>query len=389
MNNLKKLIGIIPKILFALMLSLALLNVTSCDNMLDFGKGSQGDSQGTGSGPGQGTTQGNNGGNGNNGQDNQQGEYKNHYSEYANFNPADYPIINESGKSDSKLSEAKDFIWLMYAEKENVGDWTANYVKTNKIKTILNDTGYYIHPSELDRLYVSIDDLWMSHHNNIIVDDNRRVEFRDEEFRNFTHETMHLVQYSGARYLMTGMRPDIYATFDLLHEFFPYFYANGRDAEADVTTDMKNAVETQSKIMVLATNLLAHDDDYLAYLDNAFAKDPSLPKRLFRSNWPLSFYARSAITSIGPSLTPPLIKASKEDMLKVARALLDCRDPKQAGVTDEALWYTFDTLHKAVTRENNYLLFNDDPKFYGYVKTEEYNRFLYWCDYWDTEFAKQ
>ena len=125
MNNLKKPIGIISKILFALMLALALLNVTSCENIL----GNIGSSQGTGQG--------------NDGQDNEpdnpQDTPKNHYSDYENFNKANYPIVNGSGKSDSEIAELKDLIWLMYAENEDVGEWTAKYVKTNKIKTILSN----------------------------------------------------------------------------------------------------------------------------------------------------------------------------------------------------------------------------------------------------------
>ena len=66
MSNLKKLIGIIPKILFALVLALAMLNVTSCENLLGLLDGLQNTGQGTS--PGQGPTQGNNGGNGNDGQ---------------------------------------------------------------------------------------------------------------------------------------------------------------------------------------------------------------------------------------------------------------------------------------------------------------------------------
>jgi len=93
---------------------------------------------------------------------------KTHYSDYTNFNPADYPIINESGKSDSAIAWLKDIIWLCYAEREDVGEWTANYIKSNKIKTILsNEEGanawmdpgraHYVNPASKqgDKIYVA------------------------------------------------------------------------------------------------------------------------------------------------------------------------------------------------------------------------------------------
>jgi hypothetical protein len=77
------------------------------------------------------------------------------YHDYPNFNPDNYPVINESGKSDSLIVDLRDAIWLMYAEKEDIGDWLANYVKTNNIKTILSNAGNaqaWIDPNQLDRL---------------------------------------------------------------------------------------------------------------------------------------------------------------------------------------------------------------------------------------------
>jgi len=232
MNILKKLTRTIP----AILLALALVNATSCDIG---GIGYEPETPGTGPGAPQGN-------NDDNGQGNQQGSPKNHYSEYANFNTADYPIINESGKPDSEVAEAKDIIWLMYAEREDAGDWTTNYIKTNKIKTILG--------------------------------------------------------------------PDEHGW---------------------------GWVETQSKYMVLATDTLAIKYDLQADYADARAKDPSLPEHISvgGSSWFLGTYAENAfIWSYGSAMTLPLREASKEDMLKVARALLACRDPKQAGVTDEALW---------------------------------------------------
>ena len=127
MNNSKKLTGIISKILFALMLAFALVNVTSCDNMLDFGGSSQGSKPSQPSNPDDNNPQ----------TTDPTDPPKNHYSEYENFNKADYVIENETGKPHSKIADVKDVIWLMYAEKEYIGEWTANYVKTIKIKTII------------------------------------------------------------------------------------------------------------------------------------------------------------------------------------------------------------------------------------------------------------
>jgi len=73
--------------------------------------------------------------------------------------------------------------------------------------------------------------------------------------------------------------------------------------------------------------------------DNARAKDPSLPSLIHLTPWfnnEASFYAQHAFTSSlvrESAMTAPLRQESKEDILKVARTLLACRDPKQAGVT--------------------------------------------------------
>jgi len=375
MNNLKKLIGIIPKILLALMLAFALLNVTSCENMLDFGKGSQGSTPTQPSNPDD---------------DNSQATAppKNHYSDYENFNKADYTIVNESGKSDSEYAFLKDIIWLMYAEKEHVGEWTANYVKTNKIKTILsNEWGGFgwIDPDQLDGIYLNADAF-----NEMLEfyekgSDNNKVVKRKQLYEFFTHETMHLVQYKNNVFeLMKGMRPDICAAVDMLTEYLAWFYTDARYPGTDITADMENAVATQSKYMILSTDPWAYDD--------ARAKDPSLPDFVHSTPWfnnELSSYAQHAFTVAlvrENAMTAPLRQADKEDMLKVARAMLACRDPKQAGVTDEALWTVFDALRKAAIGNSKYLNLNNGG--WG-CNPDSFNNFQEVIRNWDAEYAAQ
>jgi hypothetical protein len=376
MNNLKKLIGIISKIFFALMLVIMLATI-SCE------MGIVREEENPGSGPGKGTT------NDNDGQDNPQWGLKNHYSEYENFNPADYPIINETGKPDLDLefAELRDYIWLMYAEKEDVGEWTANYVKTNKIKTILSDgTGgwAWIRPSQLDRLYLNANAFYkmLSFFKDAggedISGDNDRLLYGF-----ITHETMHLVQYkSGVFDLMKGMRPDICAATEMLKEFLAWFYTETRYPGMIITADMANAVETQSKYMILSTDPWEYD--------NACAKDPSLPDFIHSTPWfnnELNGYMQYAITSVGGSaMTPPLRQASKEDMLKIARAMLACRDPKMAGVTDDALWTVFDALRKATVGNSKYLKFGNDVRV---VNRESFDAFQELIAEWDAEYAAQ
>jgi len=283
------------------------------------------------------------------------------YHDYPNFNPDNYPVINESGKSDSVIADLRDAIWLMYAENEDIGDWLANYVKTNNIKTILSNAyGYHawIDPNQLDRLYLQEDlfngalSLELSYGSAGQGGAGIRSQMHDFA----THETMHLVQYkSGAFNLMVGMRPDICAAVNMLAEYLANFYNSPRYPGTHVYADMKDAVETQSKYMILSTDPDAYD--------SARAKDPSLPPFIFSAPWfknELSAYAQNAflINVVRKSaFTPPLREASKENMMKVARAMLACRDPKQAGVTDEAFWTVFDALRKTAVGDNKYLEF--------------------------------
>jgi len=371
MNNLKKLIGTIPKILFALMLAFALLNVTSCDNMMGTGGASQGSPQGTDQG---------------NEQDNQQSSYKNHYSEYANFNPANYVILNESGKPDSEIAELKDWIWLMYAENEDVGEWTANRVKTNKIKTVLsggsNSVNFgWMWPDKLDRFYLNVEnfsDLLSDYKED---DDFMRYNMRKQWYGVLTHENMHIVQY-GTDFIkqMTGMRPDICAAINMLTEYLAWFYSDTRNEGTIITADMENAVATQSKYMIWSTDPDAYDA--------ARAKDPSLPYFIHHSPWfinALNGYAQIAFTTVGGiAMTPPLKQASKEDILKIARTLLACRDPKQAGVTDEALWTVIDALRKAATGDNKYLRVNNGG--WG-CSPDSFNNIQEVIANWDVEYS--
>jgi hypothetical protein len=362
MNNFRKPSVIISKILFALLLALTLISVTSCDDMLEY----SGTEEPT----------------------NPQGGQKNHYSDYVNFNPADYPIINESGKSDSAIADLKDIIWLMYAEREDVRDWTANYVKSNKIKTILsNDIGGVfgaVKYNQLDRFYLNEDRFYTHLSFYEEYDDYYRATLRKDLYGIFTHETMHIVQHkSGALNLMTGMRPDICAATNMLMEYLAWFYSESRYPGTDITADMKDAIETQSKYMVLSTDPWEYDD--------ARAKDPSLPPFIHSTPWfinDLNFYTQHAFTYVlvhESAMTAPLRQASKEDMLKIARALLACRDPKMAGVTDEALWTVFDALRRAAVGDSKYFSFGG---LMG-VRQDLFDNFQAFIAEWDAAFAAQ
>jgi len=66
-------------------------------------------------------------------------------------------------------------------------------------------------------------------------------------------------------------------------------------------------------------------------------------------------------------------------MLKVASALLACRDPKQADVTDEALWIVFDALRKVTTGESKYLRLTDDlnDTWGTRIRRDKFNKFQF------------
>jgi len=83
-------------------------------------------------------------------------------------------------------------------------------------------------------------------------------------------------------------------------------------------------------------------------------------------------------------MTAPLRQAGKEDMMKVARAMLACRDPNKAGVTDEALWTVFDALCKAAVGNSKYLDI-------GSVRLPQdvFNNFQNFIVEWDAAYAAQ
>jgi len=300
-----------------------------------------------------------------------------------NFNRADYVIVNETGKPDSapEIAWLKEYTWFMYAVNESVGDWMANYIKTNKIKTVLAEGNYgwaWIYPDRLDRLYLNVGFFRSNDYNY----DFNEVPQSGYFYQFVTHETMHLVQYkSNAFSLMKGMRPDICAAAEMLTEFLAWFYTENRFPGAYITADMENAVATQSKYMILSTDPWAYND--------ARAKDPSLPNGVMGIhltpwfNNEASFYAQHAFTSPlvrESAMTAPLRQASKEDILQVARTLLACRDPKQVGVTDEALWTAFDALRNVATGESKYLNFSDYR-----LSRESFNNFQALIAEWDAK----
>jgi hypothetical protein len=310
------------------------------------------------------------------------------YHDFPNFNPADYPILNESGKSDSAIADLKDLIWLMYAEREDIGEWTANYIKSNKIKTILsNDQGAHgwIWPDQLDRIYISEYNysVRFEGYNDSQYNDSDRANIRENGFKFFTHETMHLVQYkSNAFNLMKGMRPDICAAVDMLTEYLAWFYTENRYQGTDITAGMPNAVEIQSQYMIWSIDPWGND--------NIDGKDPSRPPYIHSTPWfnnDLSAYAYHAFV-VGlvreNAMTAPLREASKEDMLKVCRAMLACRDPNKAGVTDEALWTVFDALCQAAVGNSKYLQIGKKG-----LSQESFDNFQEFIAEWDAAYAAQ
>jgi hypothetical protein len=308
---------------------------------------------------------------------------KTHYSDYANFNPADYPILNESGKSDSEIAWLKDILWLCYAEREDIGEWTANYIKSNKIKTILSNAAganAWIYPDQLDRIYLgemTYSILWGLYDDNQ-YNDNDRANMRKNMFGFPSHETMHLVQYkSGAFNLMKGMRPDICAAVDMLTEYLAWFYTETRVVGTDITIDMKDAVERQSEYMISSTDPWSNQDQIVHVTP------------WFNNN--LNTYAQHAFiwgVVRENAMTPPLRQASKEDMLKVARAMLACRDPNKAGVTDEALWTVFDALCEAAVGNSKYLRFSENGSW-GTVRQDLFDDFQAFIAEWDAAYAAQ
>jgi hypothetical protein len=371
----KKVTDIVRKLLLALILALALLNVSSCENIFGNEPENPVPSQPTNPDDNNPTNPG--------------GE-KTHYSDFVNFNPADYPILNESGKPDSVIADLKDWIWLCYAEREDIGEWTAYYIKSNNIKTILSNAAganAWIYPDQLDRFYLNenLYNTGVGLYSGEQYNDTDRANMRENMFKFPSHETMHLVQHrSNAFNLMKGMRPDICAAVDMLTEFLAWFYTETRTSGKDITADMPNAVETQSQYMIWATDPWVYDPAL---------KDPSLPP-IHVTPWfnnDLNTYAQFAFIrgSIRENaMTPPLRQASKEDQLKVARAMLACRDPKKAGVTDEALWTVFDALCKAAVGNSKYLRFSEDERW-GTVRQDLFDDFQAFIAEWDAAFEVQ
>jgi len=305
------------------------------------------------------------------------------YHDFPNFNPADYPILNESGKSDSEIAWLKDIILLMYAEREDIGEWMANYVKSNNIKTILsNEIGAnaWMWPDRLDRIYLSeyIYSMAFELYDDSQYNDNDRANMRKNMFKYPTHEAMHLVQYGGNAFnLMKGMRPDICAAVNMLTEYLAWFYTEMRDPGTDMTIDMKDAVERQSEYMISSTDPWSNPNQII-HVTPWFNND-------------LSAYAGQAFQIgivRGNAMTTPLREASKEDMMKVARAMLACRDPKKAGVTDEALWTVFDALRKAAVGDSKYLRLSENG-LRGTVRQDLFDDFQDFIAEWDAAYAAQ
>jgi hypothetical protein len=106
----------------------------------------------------------------------------------------------------------------------------------------------------------------------------------------------------------------------------------------------------------------------------------------------LSRIARMAFTSAlvrESAMTEPLVLATKEDMLRVARSLLACRDPKTVGVTDEALWTVFDALRSAAVGDSKYLKLTDDPNQLWQAYRPSFDNFQGIIEDWEAQYASK
>jgi len=68
--------------------------------------------------------------------------------------------------------------------------------------------------------------------------------------------------------------------------------------------------------------------------------------------------------------------------------MLACRDPKMAGVTDEALWTVFDALCKAAVGNNKYLMITENGSL-GTVSRDVFDNFQELIAIWDDLYAEQ
>jgi hypothetical protein len=328
-------------------------------------------------------------------------------------------IENESSWTDSECVDMKNFIKYILFEHEigtecTGGKWTSNYIKTNNIKIILSDGDYgwaWIRPDWLDRIYLNARALrsWVEDYSKYVVLDGSYAIIpldRDRQYYHqfITHETMHLDQYSKDFFRLTnGMRPDICAAAEMLTEFLAWFYTVFRWPEGNfplntygsitsglrpssfVTADMPNAVELQSKYMMLS---LLDDEDYKLEM----LKDTSLPRGICMSSWWYMDYAWSSMQSYSvrqSAFTSPLRQASKEDILQVARLLLSCRDPKMAGVTDEALWFMFNEFINFFNWNSKFLHFDQLSNEGIEIWQNRINYFQELIARWDAEYAAQ
>jgi hypothetical protein len=85
----------------------------------------------------------------------------------------------------------------------------------------------------------------------------------------------------------------------------------------------------------------------------------------------------------------PLFQAGKEDMLRMARTILACRDPKMADVTDDALWTLIEALRQVAVGENKYLRLTDDWDDPTAVHHMIFDNFQEFIAEWDAAFAAQ
>jgi hypothetical protein len=314
-----------------------------------------------------------------------------------------YVIENETSWTDEECADMKSVIWYLLAEGENGrgvgGDWTANYIKTNKIKIILSDldNGFaWIYPDLLDRIYLeakilrdrldrSIEEGGKEYDDSYVVLPMTGVRAKYHNF--ITHETMHLAQYRGDSFsLMAGMRPDICAAAHMLTEFLAWFYTEGRPFDSYVYADDPNAIALQSRYMILSVDPWEYDNERI--------KDPSLPPAIHSTPWfnnELSGYAQHAFRSDlvrNSAMGSRPVQASREYILRLARSLLACRNPKMAGVNDEALWTVFEALRKAAIGDSKYMFITD--YFHPWtVYQPDFDRFQNLIAQWDANYAAQ
>jgi hypothetical protein len=301
---------------------------------------------------------------------------------YGNFNPSNLIIVNNSGKPDSDVAKLKDIVLFTITVKEYEGDWMANYIRSNDISINLREMSALGSAGYRNLNVINL--------NAAFLDYYQMYSIPRMLGQTLTHEAMHIAQYKSSYVEFTnGRRYDVVFAAEMMQEFLAHYYNQFRHPDSVVTVDMPNAVELQSRYMILSIDPDAYKDE--------LAKDPSLPPYISEMPWfkyYLSIYTVEILfnnTSYGVySNVEPLRQSSKEDMIQIARILLECRDPKMAGVTDETLWIVFEALRKVWFTDSKYL----DEDALAYFQNYWFNSYgndtlQRWINEWEEDYAAQ